>query len=282
MTATFTLDPDAAAGPRDVTVTNLDGASDTLADAFNVAADGGDPVVVDIGDDDPAIEYRTGWHRKEHTDASGGSYHRRAGNGNGAESAVRLVFEGEQITYFFATSEGGGSADVYIDGELHGTVSFAGSAPRQSPSFGHALTIDQLGGGEHEIRIVHRGGLAYVDGFRIVSGGSAEADASASLARSVTTISHADSALILHAVQVSAFDESLSVEVDGAAAPITVELLGPGGDLLATAGSLLPVGLLYGLDADNLVEGTYTVRIVQPALLRRTLEISSARTVLVQ
>jgi hypothetical protein len=95
-------------------------------------------------------------------------------------------------------------------------------------------------------------------------------------------VTRSAAALIEHAVQVSEFDEGLSVEVEGAGSLTTVELLGPSGELVGTARQLLGLGGLYGLDADLAVPGTYTVRVLQPSLQAKTLEISTARTVHVQ
>jgi len=141
-----------------------------------------------IEDTDPAVEYKGGWHLVKDGDASGGSYHRRVGpkNGVGAHPTVCLVFFGDAVTYVYATSTVGGSADVYLDGgDLAETVSFAG--PTNEPTFGASSTFDDLGEGPHEIVVAYRTGIAYVDAFEVApASGPAAADAMAPASDSVT------------------------------------------------------------------------------------------------
>ena len=162
-------------------------------DGIVVRQTGGPPLrtpPLRIEDTDPAIEYAGGWHRKDAAGASGGSYHRRVGGkngGGGANPTARLVFEGSAITYFYATSSAGGTADVSIDGALARTVSFAG--PTAEPAFGGSATFDGLDDGPHEIVVAHRSGIATLDAFEIAPArGTAGADESAPLTRSLTEL----------------------------------------------------------------------------------------------
>jgi hypothetical protein len=232
----------------------------------------------DLDDADPAVEYAGGWHRKSDPAASGGGYHRRMGN-NAKGAAARVVFTGSGITYFYAVSDQGGTADVYLDGVLRQTLSYAGPG---AIAFGHAVSFEGLGGGTHELRIVHRSGGVYVDGFRVVCAGAAGADASAVASRSQTQVSPAalaEGAVITRSVAVGACDREVSVLVEGAAAPLTVRLLDPAGALLATGQALIAGTAVSGVDAGVSRSGTYTAQVLQPALGALPLEISIARTV---
>lgn len=287
--ATFSIAPDAPAGPRDITVTNLDGQADTAESAFTVILtgdDGGDVEVTDIDDADPAVEYRTGWHRVSDADASNGGFHRRmgGGNGNGATPTARLVFTGDQITYFYAVSEFGGSADVFVDGELAATVSYAGDAPKNDPAFGESITFDNLGDGEHELLIEHRSGAVYVDGFRIASASGSEsgADAEAARTRSVTEVFTLDSGALLkltQTVDLSASDESVSVLVEAGDIAPSVTLLDPFGNVVADGNVVLDGAALAGLDAPVDADGTHTLLIGLPLGETAPIRISVARTV---
>ncbi len=244
---------------------------------------------VRIEDDDPAVEYKGGWHRKQDAGASGGGYHRRAGAKNGggaADPTARLVFAGDAITYFYATVEGGGTADVLIDGALAGTVSFAGASAE--PAFGAAVTFDGLGEGAHEIVVAHRSGLAYLDAFEIdPASRPAAADASAPLSRSVTTtsatvLSGLPGGTVTATVAADAATEEISVVVEGSGRPLVVQLVGPTGALAGSGGALVEGLALSGLDAAAAVPGTYVVQVIDPLGGSRDVAISAARTVRVQ
>jgi PA domain-containing protein len=238
-----------------------------------------------VEDNDPAIEYKGGWHRRQDADASGGTYHRRVGgkNGGGATPTARLVFAGDAVTYFHATSAGGGTADVFIDGKLARTVSFAGTT--DEPSFGAAARFDGLGEGSHEILVAHRTGIAYLDAFEIdPASSSASADAAAPLARSVTQVSSAllgglPGAVATATVMADPATEEISVVVEGSAKPLAVRLLGPAGNLVASGGALLDGQGFAGLDAPAAAAGLYTVQVVNQIGGAGAVQISVARTV---
>ncbi|HEX5757735.1 MAG TPA: S8 family serine peptidase [Thermoanaerobaculia bacterium] len=236
-------------------------------------------VCAEVDDADGAVEYRGGWHRVEDADASAGGYHRRMGSKNGgARPSAKLVFDGDEVTYRFATSTAGGTADLYLDGVLRQTLSYAGSAPHDNPAFDGVVTFSGLAAGAHELRIEHRGGAATVDGFTVCGPGAA-ADASAAAYRSETQVSQGSSplGLVERTLQVGAADEEVSVVVEGAAAAPTVHLLGPAGNLLASGGALLQGLTAAGLDAAPAGAGTYTVQVLTAP--GGTVTISTARTV---
>jgi hypothetical protein len=246
---------------------------------------GGEPVVTTVDDADPAVEYRKGWHRRDDAAASGSGYHRRMGGAGGGDSpTARLVFDGSEITYFFAASEQGGTADVFLDGALAATVSYAGTAPGSSPEPGRSITFGDLGEGTHEIVIAHRGGAVYVDGFEIVSRAGGGADASAAGTGSVTTtstgqLSGLGTTLLTRTVEVGPDDEWLSVVVEGASKLPTVNVLDPTGVLVATGGRLLDGSSAAGIDRAPAVAGTYTVQVLDVLGSPSAVGISVSRTV---
>jgi hypothetical protein len=229
----------------------------------------------DLDDSDPAVEYTGGWHLKKDPAALGGSYHRRIGN-NPRGAAARLVFTGPAITYFYSASSTGGTADIYIDGLFRQRLSYAGSG------FGRSVAFSGLGGGTHEIRIVHIAGLVTVDGFRVDCGGGAGANAAAARYHSVTETSAGSASegpTLTRTVQVGAGDTDLSVVVEGSTLPLTVQLLGPLGNLIASGQALIPGTSLSGLDAAVTAPGTYTVQVANTLTPGQTVDISIARTV---
>ena len=126
-------------------------------------------VCAEVDDAGGAVEYHGGWQEVSDADASAGGYHRR--KGGGVTTSVRLVFDGDEVTYHYAVSTAGGTADVYLDGVLRQTVSYAGSAPPADPAFA-AVTLSGLADGVHELRVRPRGGTVTVDGFTVCGPGS--------------------------------------------------------------------------------------------------------------
>jgi subtilisin family serine protease len=282
VSATISIDPSAAAGPRDITVTNIDGRSHTATAAFMVVGDGDGectPVTASVDDSDPSVEYGSGWHTQRSESASGGTYHRRIANGNGPVSAARLVFDGNQITYLYAISDKGGTADVYIDERLVDSVSFNG--PWKKPAFGSSRTYADLGEGTHELRVVARNGIVYVDGFEIGSCEMVATDASAVEMRDSTELSTATLGLtaLTRTLNVATGDRAVTVTVDGSSVAPTVTLLDPAGTVLAVGDALLDGATISGIETSVSTAGTYTVRIVGASLSAETVEIAVARTI---
>jgi hypothetical protein len=232
----------------------------TLTDVYAQGPDQqSDVCPVDLDDSDRAIEYTGGWHRKADPAASNGGYHVRVGvNPRGA--AARLVFNGTSVTYFYAVSNQGGTADVYLDGALKQTLSYAGPG---AITFGSALTYSNLAAGSHELKIVHRSGAVYVDGFRIAGGTGANASAVQYTSQQQdSTGSAAEGPVLLRTVAVGSSDVAMSVLVEGSSAPLTVKILGPAGNVIASGGALLAGFSTSGVDAPVSTAGTYTVQIL--------------------
>jgi hypothetical protein len=233
----------------------------------------------ELDDSDPAIEY-AGFFHDDNVNASNGGYHvRTGGKKNGPPPHARLVFEGESVTYRYATSKKGGTADIYLDGQLRETLSYNG--PTQALTFGVSRTYANLGPGSHEIKIVHRTGAVYVDGFDLDCA-TGQADASAVEYTATTSSSKADLSLgpiVTKQVQVGPNDREVAVLVEGGSQSMTVRLLDPLGLVVATGGSLLEGFTDSGLDASVSKTGTYTVQVLRPlGVTSGQVEISIART----
>ena len=238
----------------------------------------------DVDDSAPAVEYTGGWHLREDSRASNGGYHRRmgSGNGNGPARVARIVFSGDSITYHYVKSDNGGTADVIIDGTKRETLSYGPNGTgKENPTFGHSRTYSGLGAGQHELRIEHKTGAAYVDGFTIPcdSGG---ADASAARSHSETSVSSgsaSEGALIERTVTVGDRDVEVSVVVEGSLVPLSVRLLDPLGNLVASGQALISGLSTSGLDAAVTKTGVYKLQVVNAPGAFQTIQISVARTV---
>jgi extracellular elastinolytic metalloproteinase len=171
-----------------------------------------------VDDGDAAVDYRRGWHRVDDAAASGGGYHRRMGNagGNGGSPSARVAFDGTGVTYRYVKTERGGSADVYLDGALVETISYASGG---GTTYGHAATYEGLEAGAHELVVEHRDGAVTVDGFDFTCDGGGGANAAAAEFESVTETSDATASeglVIRRQVEVGPADEELSVVVEAA------------------------------------------------------------------
>jgi PKD repeat protein len=122
-------------------------------------------------DDSADIAYSNGWHLINYGNASGG--HFRYHQGNNSSHFANLDFNVPSgstgsITYSFAKSTKGGTADVYLDGVFKQTVNFAGSSgTTQAPEFKPDYNV-QYGGlspGAHRLEVKNLKGVVYIDSF---------------------------------------------------------------------------------------------------------------------
>jgi hypothetical protein len=190
-----------------------------------------------LNDDNSAIEYLGGWHRATSGSASFGGYRRMMGSHLGGSRAV-VSFTGEAITYAYATSSGGGSATLVIDGVPRQTVSYGGPGTNGNPQFGAFVTISGLTPGAHTLEIRPISGAVFVDGF-LVQGASAGV-ASAGVFRSGSTQTASGTAAALQTVVTTLTAPSNAVQLSS-----LLEWTGGNGlalSLLDSAGTLLASG----------------------------------------
>jgi PKD repeat protein len=124
-----------------------------------------------IEDNDSRIAYSGGWHLINIANASDG--HFRYHTGNSPQHFANLDFSVPSgstgsITYAFAKSPKGGTADVYLDGVLKQSVNYAGSAgTTQAPEFKpeYKVILGNLPAGAHRLEIKNMSGVVYVDRF---------------------------------------------------------------------------------------------------------------------
>ncbi|HEY6214563.1 MAG TPA: hypothetical protein VIW45_19855, partial [Vicinamibacterales bacterium] len=130
------------------------------------------PIVTCFEDDDSHIAYSNGWHLVSDTNASGGHY--RLGAGKPSASLTFTVPAGQYgaVVYNYATSPKGGSADVLIDGNPAGTISFVGAnGTTRDPQFGASARYAGLQPGTHTLTI-NGSGTTYLDSICLESSSS--------------------------------------------------------------------------------------------------------------
>ena len=214
------------------------------------------PPVVCIDDDDPSIAYSDNWHQLSVTGASGGHVRMHSGNSPKDSVALNVNVSGGagKITYNYATSPKGGSAEVFIDGVSRGTISYAGAdGSTKSPVPGASVSYGGLAAGSHTFELRNLSGVAYLDGFCLEHATSTGTPASGPAATSTSS-------------SVSAPPNTYSVSVVAEAAgnlPIRIALLDPNGLTLATADNSSGLAVL---DVPVSAVGTYTVQVINLSL----------------
>jgi hypothetical protein len=170
------------------------------------------------------------------------------------------------ITYFYAISTKGGSADVYVDGVSKGTVSYYGpSGSNKSPVFGSssAFTYSAISGGHHtlEIRPIKDG--IYVDGFCL---GSATPTGTPTAGPGTTTQSSGTQAAgesQMRSVALPTGTRAISVVMESSLkVPMQLILLDSSGRIVQTVNSSSGVAILE----TPISGGTYIIKTVNLSL----------------
>ena len=208
------------------------------------------PPVVCITEDDASIAYSDNWHDL-------GDVRMHAGNAK--NDSVKLTvnvaagYTGK-ITYNYATSPKGGSAEIFIDGVSRGTISYAGTqGSTKSPAVGASKSYGGLSSGAHTFEIRNMSGNVYIDGFCMENATSTGTPASGPAA---TTSSSSVN------VPANAYSVSIVAESVGDL-PISVALVDPSGLTLATANNN---GGVASMTVPVTKGGTYLVKVVNLSL----------------
>ncbi|HKO45234.1 MAG TPA: Ig-like domain-containing protein [Pyrinomonadaceae bacterium] len=153
-----------------VVVTDVNGAASLNAATATIQVREGANVET-IEDNDPRIAYSTAWHLENYGPSSAG--HFRYHTGKAPDHSVKLSFfvpagKAGSITYYFARSKNGATADLYLDGVKNTTVNYKSSsgstkAPQISDSI--SLSFENLQPGAHTIELNNLDGVVYLDRF---------------------------------------------------------------------------------------------------------------------
>jgi hypothetical protein len=220
------------------------------------------PAVTCLEDNPKPITYSSGWHRVNDADASDDHFrlHKRAGGGGW----LKLTFEVPAgkigaITYHFATSTAGGTADVYLDGASRGPVSFlGGSGSLHDPVFGVQIRFGDLSAGTHTFELRNVSGVAYVDRFCVERAYPTGMPQTGPGETTSVLQAIAPLGVLLQSVDVLAGAQSISAVASGSGL-LRLVLLDPAGSVLATADS---VGGVAVLEASVSATGLYQVQVL--------------------
>jgi hypothetical protein len=216
------------------------------------------PVVIE--DTDARVEYSDGWHQVNDTSASAGHFRIDMSKSSKqyARLAVNVTGSGGVLTYNYAKSPKGGTAEMFLDGASMGTVNFNGpNGSNKAPEFGSSIRTT-LTHGPHLFELRNINGPVYVDKFILES---ASSDSSPSSGPGTTSSNSGTVSLagLLQSVTVPAGAQSVSVATEGpAGVPLQIVLIDPSGLTLAT-GNASPDGIAT-IDLPVTGGGTYKIK----------------------
>ncbi len=167
------------------------------------------------------------------------------------------------LEYAFATSTKGGSADVYLDGEPAGTVSYQGaSGSLRAPEPGGKATFHVTGEGSHTFELRNVDGGAYVDGLCLTASGGSESEAAAGPGKTTSdtrTVPAGQQLASGLTVPTGATSVAVVAESDDGV-PFRVLVVDPGGQTLDSVESS-PDGIA-SLEVPVALPGLYLVQVV--------------------
>jgi len=204
-----------------------------------------------IEDDDPHISYSNGWHAINNSGAYGGHYRFNEGGSN--QHNVVLTFDtpdsqAGSITYFFATSQKGGSAQVLVDGSSQGTVNYnSASGSNRSPNFGASKSFPYgaTPGGHHTLEIRPIRDAIFIDGFCIGNATVTGSPASHPGTTSESLATQSAGQALLKSITLPAGTQAISIAAESSVAvPIQLVLINPSGTVVQTVQSSSGVAIL--------------------------------------
>ncbi|MFN2532106.1 MAG: sialidase family protein [Pyrinomonadaceae bacterium] len=219
-----------------------------------------------IEDDDPHISYSNGWHLISNPNAYGGHYRLNEG-GNNARNVVltfnTLPAQAGSITYFYATSQKGGSAQVVLDGSMQGTVNYnSSSGSNRSPIFGASMTFSYgpTSDGHHTLEIRPVSEAIYIDGFCIGNATITGSPATGPGITSESLVTQSAGQALLRTITLPTGTQAISIAADSSVAvPIQLVLINPSGSVVQTVNSSSGVAIL---EAPITQSGVYVIKTV--------------------
>ena len=228
------------------------------------------PPTVDIEDNDPRVSYSNGWHLVNDPDASDG--HFRLNSGNDAQHGAGLAFTatgGGKITYYFARSKKGGSAEVALVNSSGITlearqVNYRGSVgSTRDPEFNDNVYKEEFvvpAAGNYTLALRNINGAVYIDRFKLESSSSSAQSASGpgQTSSSLNTVKAGKD--LLQSITVPANAQAISVMAESnPELPIQLVLIDPSGAVLSTANNSTGFAVI---NKNVTQSGVYIIKVV--------------------
>lgn len=228
------------------------------------------PTPESIEDDDTRVAYSAAWHLIDVAGASGGHFRYHTGNSpNHLASLDFNVPAGStgSITYSFAKSPKGGTADVYLDGVKQTSINYANSVGEtKTPDFktDYMVQYTGLSAGPHKLEIKNMSGVVYLDHFSLENsissaqpasgpGNTSNAQGSAS-AGQTTSSNH----------QPESGSQEMSVTAESTVnVPFKIAIVDPKGVTLQMADSVSGIATL---NVPVNQQGVYVVKVINVSL----------------
>jgi len=221
-----------------------------------------------IEDDDASIAYTPAWHLVQYAAASAGHFRLNAGGDTTHTASLTFTVPSGgkgAVTYFYAQSQNGGSANVYLDNGTTpaGTINYNGGTAQnklKSPAFGVNQQFGNLPAGTHTLKIVPNGnGAAYVDGFCLAnaSKGAAATSGPGATSTSASTLAPGQSTTLPLALPSGTTTLSVLTQSTGGSAKTLI--LNPLGTVV---GTLNAVSGFTATDLPSPTPGTYSIQTV--------------------
>ena len=220
------------------------------------------PIVTCLEDDDPSIAYSDGWHTVSKAGASGGHFRLHSGKSSTHSASLSFnVAAGRtgKLTYNYATSTKGGSAQIFLDGVSKGTINYKGaSGSLKDPVFGAKVEFTNLASGAHLLEIKNMTDAVYVDGFCLESSSSTGQPTSGPGATSTNSSTLNAGQELSSAISIGSGATALSVVAESNL-PVRLVLINPSGSLLQTADSSNGVAVITSPVSQS---GLYVVKVI--------------------
>jgi PKD repeat protein len=223
-----------------------------------------------VEDDDSHITYSNGWHLISNSSASSG--HFRLNEGGNSQHNVSLTFDTSPtangtITYFYATSPRGGSADIVVDGVSQGTVNYNGSSgSSKAPVFGSSRSVafGPKTGGHHVVEIRPTKDAVYIDGFCLGTATPTGAPATGPGTTTQSTATESSGQTLLSNLSLPSSTKAISIAVESnLKVPMQLVLIDPSGRVVQTVNSSSGLAIL---EAPLSQGGTYVFKTINLSL----------------
>ncbi|HEU4508578.1 MAG TPA: hypothetical protein VFR78_10095 [Pyrinomonadaceae bacterium] len=223
------------------------------------------PAVTVVEDNDSRIAYSNGWHLVNDSNASGGHFRLTAAKGSATLRFDVPAGQSGAVTYNFARSPKGGSAEIFLDGASKGVVSYNGSGGTlRAPQFGFNVRYDGLAGGAHTLEVRPISGTVYVDDFRLESSFSNAQPATGPGQTSTSLNTLALGQQLLQELAVPPGTQAISILAEPSVnVPVQLVLIDPSGRVVQTADAS---GGFAVLNTPVSGSGMYVVKLVNIGL----------------
>jgi hypothetical protein len=223
------------------------------------------PTTTTIEDNNPSVAYGNGWHLVNNSSASDGHFRLQSGKGNAVVTFNVDAGRTGKITYNYATSTKGGSAEILLDGASKGTVTYSGNnGSLQSPVFGASVSYANLSSGQHRLEIRPTKGAVYIDGFTLDSASSfGEPTSGPGTTSSGTNTIGAGQELVQNLSAGPGTQAISVVAATNTAVPLKLVLVSPSGGVIATSDASGGVAVI---DAPVSAQGLYVLKVMNVGL----------------